>query len=449
MLTSGLVPHAILGVTAVLAMLLAPRGQPWLVRGVAAIGLATTAVLVLLRVSAPPAPALPLFADDGLARFGALLASMSGLVVLGFIPTRTMAREGPALICIVALGAAALAAAGHVASLFLGLEIVSLALIALFVLPMTRNALEAGYKYLLPGAAGSAALLLGAALAYAGSGKLDLTAWHEAGGLTAAATALLLVGLGFKLSLVPFHLWAPDIYEGAPPAAAAIAGSAAKVAVVIAVLRIDATVPAAPVWSTGLAALAAASIVLGNLAALRQPSLPRMIGYSSVGHSGYLVAMIVCGASREPAAILFYLAAYVPAVLAALCVASSAPATIDSLRGLIWRRPLAGGVLTVALVSLAGLPIAVGFLAKLLLIGALVRSSAWLLLGSVVLGSALGLYVYFRFVTVLFARDDRAAVAGAAPSLPDRAVLLVCGGLLLMLGVYPTPLFDYLELAAR
>ncbi|WP_439533425.1 proton-conducting transporter transmembrane domain-containing protein [Polymorphobacter sp.] len=444
MLTTGLIPHAILGLAAVLAMLLAPRARPDMVRGVAAFGLALAALAVLGRMAAPAAPAPPLFVDDGLARVGTLLASLSGLAVLGFLRSRASAREGPALVCIVALGAAALASAAHVASLFLGLEIVSLALIGLFALPLTRASLEAGYKYLLPGAAGSAALLLGAALGYADTGQLDFTAWSGGTRLAALGTALLLVGLAFKLSLVPFHLWAPDIYDGAPTAAAALAGTAAKVAVVIAVLRVDAAAPAGPVWSTGLAALALASILLGNLAALRQPSLARMIGYSSVAHSGYIAAMIVCGASAAPMTILFYLAAYVPAVLAALCVAGSlgAPATNDSLRGLAWRRPLAGGVLALALVSLAGLPVAMGFLAKLFLLEALVRSGAWLLLGAVVIGSGLGLFVYFRFFTALFARDGEASF----PALhrPDRAVLLGCGGLLLLLGLYPAPLIDYL-----
>jgi NADH-quinone oxidoreductase subunit N len=450
MLTSGLVPHAILGITAVLAMLLAPRGPPRMVRGVAAIGLALAALAVVFRIAEPPAPAPALFADDGLARFGTLLASLSGLIVLGFVPARATAREGPALLAIVVLGAAALAAAVHVASLFLGLEIVSLALIGLFVLPLTRGALEAGYKYLLPGAAGSAALLLGAAFAYAGSGRLDLTAWHAAGSLAAPATALLLVGLGFKLSLVPFHAWAPDIYEGAPPAASAIAGSAAKLAVVVAILRIDAADPAAPVWQTGLAALAAASILLGNLAALRQPSLTRMIGYSSVAHSGYVAAMVVCSTGRAPGTVLFYLAAYVPALLAALCVAGSlgAPTTLGTVRGLAWRRPLAGGVLALALVSLAGLPVALGFFAKLFLLEALVTAGAWGLLGAFVVGSALGLFVYFRFFAAIFASDGSAATLPAL-RLPDRGVLLCCGAVLLVLGLYPTPLLEYLDRVSR
>lgn len=212
-MTTAVLPLAILGVAAVVAMLLAPRGPADAPRLAAATGLALAALAVLWRLGDAPAPMLPLLADDGLARFGTLLAALSGLAVLGF---QRSGREAPALVCIAALGAAALAGAVHVASLFLGLEITSLALIGLFVLPLTAASLEAGYKYLLPGAAGSGALLMGAALAYAATGRLDLMAWHGDGPQLAVATALLLVGLGFKLSLVPFHIWAPDAYDGAP-----------------------------------------------------------------------------------------------------------------------------------------------------------------------------------------------------------------------------------------
>jgi NADH-quinone oxidoreductase subunit N len=444
-MTLAVLPLALLGLAAVVAMLLAPRGRPGASRLAAALGLGLAAAAVLLRLGAPPAPLLPLLADDGLARFGTLLACLSGLAVLGFLRP---GREAPALVVITAFGAAALAAALHVASLFLGLEIVSLALIGLFVLPLTRTSLEAGYKYLLPGAAGTAALLLGAALAYAATGRLDFGAWHGATPQLAVATALLLVGIGFKLSLVPFHVWAPDIYEGAPPAVAALAGSAAKAAVIIALVRLDAAQPAAPLWHQGLALMAMASIVLGNLAALRQASLARVIGFSSVAHSGYLAAMVACGASVAPAALLFYIAAYVPALIAALCVAASlgAPATIASVRGLAWRAPLAAGALALALVSLAGLPFAAGFLAKLFLVGILVDAQAWPLLVSVAIGSALGLFVYFRFFAALFARDGQAAEP--APLLPGRAVMAACTALLLIVGFYPGPLFGWLVLAA-
>jgi NADH-quinone oxidoreductase subunit N len=266
--------------------------------------------------------------------------------------------------------------------------------------------------------------------------------------MAAVATALRLAGLAFKLSLVPVHLWAPDLYEGAPPATAALAGSAAKAAVVIAMLRLDLAVPAEPLWRQGLALLAIASILLGNLAALRQPSLTRVIGFSSVAHSGYLAAMLACGIAAAPAALLFYLATYVPALIAALLVAASLgeTATTPTLRGLAWRSPLVGAALALALASLAGLPVAAGFLAKFFLIGALVGAEAWPLLAAVVIGSALGLFVYFRFFVALFARDGAAA---ATPLAPARAVMVACTAALLLFGFFPGPLFGWLVLAAR
>lgn len=444
-MSPALLPLAAIALGAVAAMLLAPLRWPEAPRWAAAAGLGIAVALQLARLGSAAAPMPPLLADDGLARFGTLLACLSALAVLGFGTAR---REGAALIAIVALGAAALAGAVHIASLFLGLEITSLALIGLIVLPLTPAALEAGYKYLLPGAASSAALLMGAALAYAATGRLDLTAFHFAGPMAAVATALLLAGLAFKLSLVPFHLWAPDLYEGAPPATAALAGSAAKAAVVIAMLRLDLAVPAEPMWRQGLALLAIASILLGNLAALRQPSLTRVIGFSSVAHSGYLAAMLACGIAAAPAALLFYLATYVPALIAALLVAASLgeTATITSLRGLAWRSPLAGGALALALASLAGLPVAAGFLAKLFLVGALVGAEAWPLLAAVVIGSGLGLFVYFRFFVALFARDGEAAATSPGAA---RAVMAACTAALLVFGFYPGPLFGWLVLASR
>lgn len=452
MLTWGLLPHAILGLAAILAMLLAPRSRPGAVRGVAALGIGLAALAALLRLDAEAMPAPPLFADDGPARFGVLLASLSGLAVLGFGPMPRTSREGPALLCLVALGAAAVASSAHVVSLFVGLEIISLALIGLFVLPLQQRGLEAGYKYLLPGAAGTAALLMGAAFAYAGSGRLDLAAWQQAGVMAGPATALLLVGLGFKLSLVPFHLWAPDVYEGAPPAGAAMAGTAARLAVVIALLRIDAVAPDIPVWAWGLGGLAAVSILFGNLAALRQSSLTRMLGYSSVAHSGYMAAMVLCGASAAPAALLFYVAAYVSAMLAALGVVAglTAPVTIHSLRGLLWERPLAGSALALAMVSLAGLPVAMGFFAKLFLLEALVVAGAWGLLAAVVVGSGLGLFVYFRFFGAVVAHAGGAQTAAVTAHRPapwpiaSRVVLVASTMVILILGVYPAPLLAVL-----
>lgn len=339
-----------------------------------------------------------------------------------------------------------LAGAIHAATLFLGLELITLALVALFVLPLDRPALEAGYKFLILGAAAAATLLMGLALAHAATGSLALAALGGEGVLPALAAALLLAGLAFKFALVPFHMWTPDAFTGAPGAAAAFAGAASKIAVVVALIRLDA-VGLPEVWALGLAAFGGASMLLGNIAALRQDSLARMLGYSSVAHAGYIAAALGAGAASAPAAAGFYILAYAPALLAALCVATllGRETRIGDLRGLVWSRPLAGAALAVALVSLAGLPVSAGFFGKYAIFSALIEARAWLLLALALVGSALGAYYYLRFVALIFRRVEAPALAPLRWS--DRTLLALATGMTLLLGVRPDLLLDLVRTA--
>ncbi len=457
-------PLIALGLGALAAMLLAPKAPPAAARWAAGLGMAAAAALALTRFGLPAGMAAPILADDELARFGTLLASLSGLAALVYLRPAPPAKEGPALIALAALGGALLSGAVHAAPLFIGLELVTLSLIALFVLPLTRPALEAGYKLLIMGGAGAAALLMGLALAYAATGVLDFAGWMPGPGLRGnpvmiLAAGFLLAGLAFKFALVPFHMWAPDAFEGAPAAAAAFAGAASKAVVAIALVRLTAVGLPEPVWSGGLALLGAASILLGNFLALRQESLTRMLGYSSVAHSGY-IAVILASGLAAPEAVPFYLLAYAPALLAALCVAAhlGADPGIEDLRGLAWERPLAGGVLTLALISLAGLPAVGGFIAKIYLFVAILSAGAWLSVAAAVIGSALGLYYYLRFVVMLFRRippgqdaplypvhAPAPPVRTAALPVPDTAVLAAAGLLLLATGLYPGPFAEALS----
>ncbi len=454
---SALLPHIALGLGALAAMLLAPKAPPVAARTAAALGMGLAALFAALRLGLPEGMAVPVLADDGLARFGTLIASLSGLATLVYLRPAPPAREGPALLALATLGAALIAGATHAATLFIGLELVTLSLIALFVLPLTRTALEAGYKLLIMGGAGAAALLMGLAFAYAATGSLELSGWMPGPGLRgdpvlALAAGFLLAGVAFKFALVPFHMWAPDGFQGAPAAAAAFAGAASKAAVAIALLRLAAVGLPEPIWSAGLALAAAASMLLGNFLALRQESLPRMLGYSSVAHSGYLAALVATG-TAAPEAVPFYLLAYMPALIAALCIAAriGADAQLADLRGLVWRAPLSGAVLTLALISLAGLPAVAGFIAKIYLFLAILAAGNWLLLAAALIGSGLGLYYYLRFVVVLYRRIPpgqdaphypvRAPVETADAPLP-LAEALVLGGagmLLLAAGLVPGP----------
>ncbi|KIZ38579.1 MULTISPECIES: proton-conducting transporter membrane subunit [Rhodopseudomonas] len=439
---AALSPIGALAIGAVAAMMLAPLARAELVRAAAALSLALAAGLVLLRAGASPAPIGTLYMDDGPARFGIVYASLSSLAALVFLRGGS-AKEAPSLLVLAALGAATLAAAGHAATLFLGIEIISLSLIALFAFLLSRPGLEASYKFLVMSGLATAALLLGVALIYAETGALAFAGWSGHGALFALGTALLLAGLAFKFSLAPFHMWTPDAFEGAPAGAAALAGVVSKGAVAVAILRLNATAQLPePLWSSGLAALGAASILVGNLLALRQPALPRMLGYSTIAHSGYIAVLLAAASPRADEAVLFYLAIYAPALIGALCASAllgKAP-TLPDLHGLVRRRPLEAAALSLALLSLAGLPAAGGFIAKLYLFRVLVETGGWTLLGVVAAGSGLGFYYYARFFTAPFIGVG--AVEADPLPLGDRALLMLCAALIVLFGVAPGLVID-------
>ncbi len=438
----------LLGLGAVVAMLLAPRARPGVVRVAAALSLAAALVAAVLRFHASVVPG-NMLVDDGMNRLGQALVCLTALGALAFLRPGAAAREAPALLLLAALGAVLLCGAVHAATLFLGLELVTLSLVAMFVLPMSRPALEAGYKLLILGGIGAATLLLAVALSYAATGVLSLDAWSGRGPLVSLGTALLLAGLAFKLALVPFHMWTPDAFSGAPAAAAAFAGTGSKIGVTILLLRLDAAGPPEPLWSVGLALLAGASILLGNLQALRQTSVTRMLGYSSIAHSGYIIAIVAAGSALVPEAALFYLSGYALALIAAMCAAADTgrDSHLGELRGLVWSRPLVGGALAVSLLSLAGLPASVGFFGKFYLFTALISREAWGLLIVAAVGSALGLYFYARFAAAVFRQG---------PDWPphelcwtDAAVLLLCSLIILGTGLFPTSLLDLVRMSVN
>ncbi|WP_145106965.1 NADH-quinone oxidoreductase subunit N [Cereibacter sediminicola] len=443
---AALLPVILLGAGAVTAMLAAPR-LPGLARWIAGLALVAASVALALRLGAPDGLSV-LLADDRMSRLTGLVVCLSALGSLAFLRPEGPSKEGPALLLLATLGGVVLTGAVHAASLFLGLELITLALVALFVLPLDRAALEAGYKFLILGAAAAATLLMGLALGHAATGSLALEALGRPEALLTFAAALLLAGLAFKLALAPFHMWTPDAFTGAPGAAAAFAGAASKVAVVTALVRLDA-VGLPQVWALGLGTFAGISILLGNLAALRQDGVARMLGYSSVGHAGYIAAALATGAASAPAAALFYIVTYAPALLAALCVAAliGRETRIADLRGIVWRRPLAGAAMTAALVSLAGLPISAGFFGKYVIITALIEGRAWGLLTLAIAGSALGAYYYLRFVALIFRR----APDPADPTLrwPERMLLGTATAIILILGIRPDLLLDPIGVALR
>lgn len=361
------------------------------------------------------------------------------------------------------LGSAIIVASTHFASFFLGLEILS---VSLYVLIAYRRAdlrgLEAGTKYLALAGTSSAFLLFGMALIYASLGSLDFSGIGHAlaerastDKLTFIGTAMLITGVGFKLATAPFHMWSPDIYEGAPAPVTGFIATISKGAMFALLLRFfvsTALKPSVELFTT-LAVLAIASMFIGNLAALRQNNIKRLLAYSSIAHLGYLLVAILAGTELGVSSAAFYLVAYFITTLIAFGVVSILSTTdreadqISDYTGLFWRRPMIALMFSASILSLAGIPLTAGFVGKIYLVSAGIGSTLWALVVILVVNSAIGLYYYLRVIVAMFAplaspieSDQPAAICWASGSM-----ITVLSLLLLWLGVYPSPTLHVIQ----
>jgi len=432
----------------------------------------STGAIVAALASIPSAAAIAprqvsaLLIIDAYALFFTGLILLAGLFVLllsyDYLKRHEESREEYYLLLLTALlGSAIIAASDHFVSFFLGLEVLSVSLYALIAyLRISALCIEAGIKYLILAAFSSAILLFGTALVYARSGTLTLAgvarAMAAAGpaepGLMAGAV-LIIVGIGFKLAVVPFHMWAPDVYEGAPAPVAGLVATVSKGSVFAFLLRYfaDPGLLSGSVLAVLFTLIAVLSMFAGNLLALFQDNVKRLLAYSSIAHMGYLlVAFLASGPHRVMAAV-FYLAAYFVTTLGAFGIVTVLSESgrdadaLDEYRGLFYRRPWIAGVFTAMLLSLAGIPLTAGFIGKFFMIAAGVASSHWLLVASLVITSAIGLFYYLRVIVALYTPATPAA-AEMGPIRPlgtiTLAVLVV---LLLGLGVYPGPVTDLIS----
>ena len=272
---------------------------------------------------------------------------------------------------------------------------------------------------------------------------------------------MVITGLGFKLSVVPFHMWTPDVYEGAPAPVSGFLAAISKTAVFAAILRwwLEAGLFEFDSLLTAVSVLAIASMLVGNILALMQENVKRILAYSSIAHIGYLlIVLVACGVSPEPAlaveAACYYLVAYAATTLAAftllgLLSSGEAEAERDQLSditGLFWRQPVLSLLLSVALLSLAGIPLTAGFIGKFYLFTAGVDASLWMLLAALVIGSALSIFYYLRIVYTMTRQADEGTEPGGMRVTTSGK--LVCYSLIvamLYLGVVPGALMDYLR----
>jgi len=407
---------------------------------------------------------------DGYALFFiGLIAVLTALVALLSYAYLRRGEEHPidyySVLLITALGGGTLAAATHFATFFIGLELLSVGLYVLIAYPRIRTvSVEAAIKYLILAGTTSAALLFGMALIYAQTGRMDMA------GLTAArvdgagaeyffiaGVVLILVGVGFKLALVPFHMWTPDVYQGAPAPVTALIATLSKAAVIAVVLRFvrGSGLPLGTPLEVVLTVVAMASMIFGNLLALLQDNVKRLLAYSSIAHLGYLLVPIIAGGAAGSSAVLFFTVAYVFTSLAAFGVvtALSSPTReaeeVEDYAGMGQSRPWLAAAFTVALLSLAGIPLTAGFIGKFYLVTAGAGASRWALLIVLVLTSAVSVYYYTRIIVAMYVRAGAAETpASRRPSRMAAVVVALAALVVLAFGVYPRPLVDLSDDAA-
>jgi NADH-quinone oxidoreductase subunit N len=378
---------------------------------------------------------------------GLLLASVTGMVVL--------------------------ASAINLVSLFVGIELLSIPLYVMCALDLhRRSSLESGLKYLVIGSVGSATLLYGLAFIYGSSGSTDFAEIADAIGsggiagdpLLLTGIALTAAGLAFKASVAPFHQWTPDVYEGAPTSVTAFMAVATKAAAFAILLRLFdvALLPAKDDWDVALAALAVATIAIGNIGAIGQASLKRLLAYSGIAQAGYMLAGVLVATELGVKSVVFYLFVYLIMNMAAFAVVAAREREsglgdhLDAVSGIGATRPALAWPLTISMLGLAGLPGTAGFLGKFFLIEAAVDGDfAWLGV-AIVVGSMVSLVYYLRVIAAVWMEGGKAPVpvlAGGAPeadvvgpasrsTVVPVVIAVLAGAATIVFGILPGPLLD-------
>ncbi|HZD56468.1 MAG TPA: NADH-quinone oxidoreductase subunit N [Anaerolineales bacterium] len=418
-----------------------------------------------------PHPIPPLLIIDGPAIFYMGLIFAASFVVT-LLSSRYMEdysgfrEEYYILILLASLGSSVLVASDHFAPFFLGLETLSVALYALIAYPhLQKYRVEAAIKYLILAGVTSAFMLFGMALIYTALGTLGFSEILTPGEVPAdlqdllvVGWGLLAVGFGFKLALVPFQLWTPDVYQGAPAPVTGFIASVSKGGMFALLLRYYTHVSFydnQALWSM-FAIIAIASMLFGNILALLQRNVKRVLAYSSISHLGYLMVAFLASGDLSQQAVAFYLIAYFVTILSAFGVITllSTPdketEEWDAYTGLFWRRPWLATIFTVSLISLAGIPPSIGIIGKIYLAMAGVQSSLWVLLGVLVAGSVIGVFYYLGLVITMFRRPGEEGAEEAVElvplQIPDfsriESTALVCLAVIIVaLGLYPGPVF--------
>ncbi|MBD3382811.1 MAG: NADH-quinone oxidoreductase subunit NuoN [candidate division Zixibacteria bacterium] len=361
------------------------------------------------------------------------------------------------------LGASVLSSSINFVSFFLGLELMTVSLYVMIAyLRDSSFSLEAGVKYLILAAASSAFLLMGMAFLYFETGSLEFTGpiveYAQQGWQTSmlflAGLAFMLVGIGFKLAVVPFHMWTADVYEGAPAPVTAFVATVSKGAVVAVLLRLFFSGAVSQFGSVVLvlSIIAGASMFAGNILALMQKNVKRILAYSSIAHLGYILVALLAYRESAVSAISYYLVVYFITTLGAFGLVSllsnrkGEPTDIDSFRGIFWRQPLIAIVFTAMLMSLAGIPLTGGFIGKFMVVVAGVESSLWALIIILIVNSAIGIYYYLRIVAAMFS-DAPKELDYSRVKVPfsGQMLMTILTVLLIYFGIFPDNLLSLID----
>lgn len=412
----------------------------------------------------------PLLVIDGFSVFIIGLIIFSGLVVnilsyIYFEEKEESPKEYYVLLFLCTLGACVLAVSKHFISLFLGLEILTVGLYALIAyLRVRHHNIEAGIKYLVLAAFSSAFLLFGMALIYLQTGSMEfsmiarsLASSPSLSPLFLTGLGMMLVGVGFKLAVVPFHMWTADVYEGAPAPVTAFIATASKGGVFAVLFRFFIMIDGFrfKVVMLILICIAIASMIMGNLLAVQQKNVKRILAYSSIAHLGYLLVAFIPGSVMSIKAVSFYLIAYFITTLTAFGIVTilsnkeTDAENIESYRALFWQNPVLACVFSSALLSLAGIPLTVGFVGKFYILAAGLQGGFWITALILVISSVIGLYYYLRIITTMFAgqksilpKEEKANPVFYMVSIITLSVLSL---LIIWLGVYPSGMMGFME----
>jgi NADH-quinone oxidoreductase subunit N len=450
--------HARIAALAFLSCLLTLATLPW------AVTVAPRAVTTLLVVD-----------GHALLYMGLVLTATMVIIALSYRYLIFQFRETEGveeyylLLLLATFGGLVLTTAAHFVSFFLGFELLGLSLCSLIgYLRTRRHPLEAAVKYLLLSITASAILLFGLALLYFESGAMT---FHAVGAIMKQAQSvpalwlggliLVLIGIALKLGLAPFHMWIPDVYQGAPTPITTYIATVSKAAVVALLLRFTTEVgvlelpPVVHLFSL----LAVVSMVTGNILALLQQNVKRLLAYSSIAHFGYVLVALLAGGPPAAEAVTFYVIVYCAMSLGAfgsVTVYSSEGSDknrFEDYQGLFWTRPWLAGILALSLLSLAGIPVTAGFIGKFYAIAAGVDAGLWWLVLALIVNSVVGLYYYLRLIVTLFGEESAPATAPQGQVEPSAQMagwtaavsLGFVASMILLVGVYPEPLMELIR----